>query len=129
MKMKQSDRPIVIRELMVKQNGLCPICGKDLTRTPSKNIVIDHDHQTGYVRAAVHRGCNGVEGKIKAYGIRWGKAKSIDGLARLFQRLVDYWTLHQEPQTDWIYYKHKTAAEKRAAYNAKRRRARANAKK
>ena len=126
-KMKQSDIPQVRQMLMNKQNGICPICGKDLTRTAAINQVIDHDHSTGYVRAVVHRGCNKVEGSVLNTIQRWGKAAHMTDVIGTCKRLVDFWTLHQLPQTDIVYYNYKTAAEKRAAYNAKRRRARKNA--
>ena len=127
MKMKQSEIPQVRKMLLNKQNGICPICGKDLTRTAAINQVIDHDHSTGYVRAVVHRGCNKVEGSVLNTIQRWGKAAHITDVIGTCKRLVDFWTLHQLPQTDIVYYNYKTAAEKRAAYNAKRRRARKNA--
>jgi len=129
MKMKQKDIPEIRKMLINKQNGICPICGKNLTRTAAINQVIDHDHKTGYVRAVVHRGCNKVEGSVINTIMRWGKAGSMTAVIETCQRLIDFWKLHSTPQTDIIYYGHKTAAEKRAAYNAKRRRARANAKK
>lgn len=128
-KCKQSDLPKIRQELIVKQNGLCPICGKDLTRTATKNLVVDHDHSTGVIRAVLHRGCNGLEGKVLRFLTTWGKAKGKHEVIETLKRLIKFWELHLTPQTDWIYYGHKTAAEKRAAYNAKRRRARANAKK
>jgi hypothetical protein len=120
-KFKQSDLPIIRRKLIAMQNGLCPVCGKDLTRTSNRNLVVDHDHDTGIVRAVMHRGCNGVEGKVKRLVSTWGKAKGIEQVILTLERLITFWRLHQTPQTEWIYYNHKTAAEKRAAYNKKRR--------
>ena len=126
-KMKQSELPMVKKMLIAKQNGLCPICGKDLTKTAPVNQVLDHDHVTGIVRAVLHRGCNKAEGSVKNLLTRWGKAESMVSVIATAERLAAFWKLHSEPQTDIIYYNHKTAAEKRAAYNAKRRRARKNA--
>jgi Zn-finger nucleic acid-binding protein len=127
-KMKQSEIPKVRKMLVAKQNGVCPICGRDLTRMNPVNVVIDHCHTTGYVRAAMCRGCNKVEGSVKNLLTRWGKAKSVTDMWMTLERLVKFWKVHSTPQTDIIYYGHKTAAEKRAAYNAKRRR-KANARK
>ena len=126
-KCKQSDLPQIKRELITKQNGLCPICGKDLTRCSPSNIVVDHDHTTGVIRAALHRGCNGLDGKILKLLTTWGKAKNKHDSIQTIKRLIQFWELHSTPQPDIIYFNHKTAAEKRAAYNAKRRRARKNA--
>ena len=128
MKMKQSDIPEIRKMLIAKQNGVCPICGKDLTRVSPVNQVVDHCHETGFVRAVVHRGCNKVEGSVLNTVRRWGKAGTMDEIISTMIRLVSFWELHATPQTDIIYYNHKTAAEKRAAYNAKRRRANKNAK-
>jgi hypothetical protein len=122
-KMKRTDIPKVRKELINKQNGLCPICGKDLTRTKPINQVIDHDHSTGLVRAVLHRGCNKVEGSILSTVTRWGKASSRVAAIATLRRLADYWEEHTKPQTEWIYYNHKTAAEKRVALNKKRRKA------
>ena len=127
MKMTRGDRPKVIKELMVKQNGLCPICGKDLTRVATSNLAVDHDHTTGVIRALIHKGCNGLEGKLLRLLRTWGKAKGQHEAIEILKRVIRFWELHSTPQTDIIYYNHKTAAEKRAAYNAKRRRVRENA--
>lgn len=126
-KMSKNELLDVKKMLLVKQNGLCPICGKDLSRTAPANQVLDHDHTTGVVRAVLHRGCNRVEGSVWNTIQRWGKAKGFLEVLGTMQRLIDFWKLHSTPQTDIIYYNHKTAAEKRAAYNAKRRRASKNA--
>jgi hypothetical protein len=127
-KMKRTEIPKIRSMLIAKQNGVCPICGRDLTRIKPINVVIDHDHNTGYVRAAMCRGCNKVEGSVNNLVTRWGKAKTIEQVISCLERLITFWQIHATPQTEWIYYNHKTAAEKRAAYNAKRRR-KANASK
>ena len=118
---------MVRKILIAKQNGVCPICGKDLTRVAPINQIIDHDHDTGYVRAVVHRGCNRVEGSVWNTIQRWGKASGFIEVLGTMQRLINFWNLHSTPQTDFIYYNHKTAAEKRAAYNTKKRRVRKDA--
>jgi hypothetical protein len=48
---------MLARETLYKsQNGICPICGKQL---PSLDkCAWDHDHETGEGRALLHRGCN-----------------------------------------------------------------------
>lgn len=127
MKMKQSDIPEIRKMLIAKQNGVCPICGKDLTRVATANLAVDHDHTTGVVRALMHKGCNGLEGKVLRFLTTWGKAKTKLEVIGTLKRLISFWELHSTPQTDWIYYNHKTAAEKRVAYNAKRRRAKKDA--
>ena len=119
--MTRADIPSVCKMLMEKQHGICPICGKDLTRALKVNVVIDHDHRTGIVRAAVHRGCNRVEGSVWSTVNRWGKATGLIQVKEILRRLITFWELHSKPQTDIIYYGHKTTAEKAAAYKKKRR--------
>lgn len=120
-KIKKSELPVIKRKLIVKQNGVCPICNKDLTRVTSINVVVDHDHKTGVIRAALHRGCNGVEGKVFKLVQTWGKASTLTGVIKVLENIIAFWNKHKTPQTEWIYYSHKTPAEKRAAYNKKRR--------
>lgn len=105
-KIKSSEVAGIKKGLVIKQGGVCPICGYDLTKTDPKNIVLDHDHATGVVRAALHRGCNRCEGVIFKAATTYGKARGVDGIASLMQRLIDFWKLHSEPQTNFIYYTH-----------------------
>lgn len=125
-KMKKTDIPEIRKMLVTQQHGICPICGGNLTRCLPRNVVIDHDHRTGIVRAALHRGCNKVEGSI-LYTIRhWGKAGTTTAVIQTLERLLAFWKLHSKPQTEWIYYGYKTEAEKRIALNKKRRKATKN---
>ncbi len=107
--------------LISKQSGICPICGKDITRTASNNVVVDHDHKTGIIRAALHRGCNGTEGKVYRVVQMWGKASTLAGVIQVLENLIKFWKKHKTPQTNLIYYSHKTPTEKRLAVNKKRR--------
>lgn len=120
-KFKRAELPKIKKELIKKQGGICPICKGDLTRALSKNIVVDHDHKTGIVRAAIHRGCNGLEGRILRLLTTWGKATTKAKVISTLENLLDFWSLHETPQTKWIYYSHKTETEKRLALNKKRR--------
>lgn len=61
-------RPCQVKEvrdkLIQRQGGLCAICGKPFTkRDPA---VLDHCHITGIIRDAIHRSCNGAEGRVRA---------------------------------------------------------------
>ena len=120
-KMKRTDIPEIRKMLVSKQHGACPICGGDLTRVAPVNVVIDHCHKTGIVRAALHRGCNKVEGSVLSTITRWGKATTLIQAIATLRRLADFWELHLTDQTGIIYYNHKTATEKRLALNKKRR--------
>lgn len=121
-KMKASSLQVVREELMRRQKGVCPVCKRSLRGTPTVNIVVDHDHTTGRVRAALHRGCNAGEGKIKKVLSTWCGASTRPAQKKFLQNLMDFWDLHDEPQTEWIHHTHKTATEKRLALNKKRRR-------
>lgn len=122
LKLKASEVAAYKQELMEKQKYKCPLCGGSLKAVTAVNRVLDHDHETGFCRAVVCRGCNGAEGKILGVISGYGKA----GNSRYHQiqwakNLVAYWETHQKPQTDRIYHKHKTAAEQREACNKKAR--------
>lgn len=121
-KLKTSEVAAYKQELMKRQGYKCPLCGGSLKAVTSVNRVLDHDHDTGFCRAVVCRGCNGAEGKILGVISGYGKA----GNNKYFQlkwleNLYNYWKLHQTPQTDKLYHKHQTEAEKREARNRKAR--------
>lgn len=66
------------KELIEKQNGLCPIC-----KQPNPNDV-DHDHETGAVRAVLHKECNLALGNIKEnFDYALGLAKFIQEHKRI----------------------------------------------
>jgi hypothetical protein len=53
--------PQDVAHLLVKQNGYCNDCGKDLERTDGKRSAawcIDHNHETGKVRGLICYSCN-----------------------------------------------------------------------
>lgn len=121
-KLKTSEVAAYKQELMEKQGYKCPLCGGSLKAVTPVNRVLDHDHDTGFCRAVVCRGCNGAEGKILGVISGYGKA----GNNKYFQlkwleNLYNYWKLHQTPQTDKLYHKHQTEAEKRESRNRKAR--------
>ena len=120
-KMKQAEIPKVRKELLEKQDWICPVCGQSMKSTLTRNIVIDHDHKTGVVRAALHRGCNKAEGSVMQTLQRWGKAKNLHEALKTAERLVMFWKLHETPQTEYIYYNHKTPEQKQEAAKKKRR--------
>ena len=105
---------------MKKQKGKCPICGEELL---PEEAVLDHDHVTGHIRAALHNGCNRWEGKTIQWAYRTKGTDYID----MVKRLARYWA--KDYSKNPIHPTHKTAEEKRLARNAKarkRRRAKKN---
>lgn len=63
-------------QLIIEQKGLCRLCGHPLPSDTSK-IHLDHDHETGHVRGALHSSCNRTEGKLKSVYRRMGGDPSI----------------------------------------------------
>lgn len=119
MKLKQSDLAKIKPQLVAEQNGLCIMCGEDLTRTKAVNQVIDHCHKTGFVRGVAHRGCNMLEGKIRNVMTRWGSCSTDQQIASKLSGFKEFF--ENPPKTEYIHPTHKTPAEKRAAQNKKAR--------
>lgn len=121
----------VAMKLAKEQGGVCLLCGGALDFSikgvKGDSVVVDHCHITGRIRGALHRSCNGGEGKVASAAGRWivGSMQSSADIANALRRVADY--LDREP-TDLIYYSHKTEEEAKAAQNAKRRRVRAQRK-
>ncbi|AGZ17747.1 endonuclease VII [Vibrio phage phi-A318] len=113
--------PNIKKELIRRQNGKCPITGRDLRSMTTTNVVVDHDHKSGVIRAALPRAINGLEGKLTNLCIRWGGCTSKRDIINMLRGMADYLELHQVPQTEWIHPEHLTPAEARAKRNAKAR--------
>lgn len=62
-RIKHAQIAAIREELLRRQNGLCAICGRSMTKADGP--VLDHDHDTGLVRCTVHRSCNAAEGKVR----------------------------------------------------------------
>lgn len=45
-------------EMLAKQNGLCAICGTDTPKGAGQRFHVDHDHNTGEIRALLCNSCN-----------------------------------------------------------------------
>jgi len=62
---------------MAVQNDACPICGEHIgfevrhDGDRRKDLVVDHDHDTGEVRGFVHRVCNTRPPQNGEAGRRW----------------------------------------------------------
>jgi hypothetical protein len=56
------------KELLIKQNGVCAICGQSETKVQHGKIqplTVDHNHETGKVRGLLCFNCNIAIGKLK----------------------------------------------------------------
>ncbi|ASP46275.1 endonuclease VII [Marinomonas phage CB5A] len=121
--------PNIRKELIKRQKGICPISGINLKAIAASNVVVDHDHETGIIRAALPRALNGLEGKLVNLCIRWGRCKSKRDIIQLLRSMADYLEHHLTPQTEWIHPTHLTPLQKRAKANEAARKRRAAKKK
>lgn len=108
-------------ELLVKQGGRCAICKLPCSEAQA---VLDHDHSSGAIRAALHRGCNALLGKIENNHKRYG-VPSVHAFAN---GVAAYLTQHTFNITGLLHPTHRSEDEKRLARNAKARKARATLK-
>lgn len=73
------------KRLLEEQQGLCALCGRHLKEDES---TLDHCHDTGHIRGALHRECNRAEGQISSRIVRCRKADRV-----LFAtNLARYWS-------------------------------------
>jgi hypothetical protein len=122
-KLTATQVPVIVKQLVAKQGNKCAICGHHFT--VRDGAVLDHDHDTGFIRGAIHRSCNQAEGKVKVVGQRGHKGVSsydyIIGLGKYLEH-------HKVPKYNFIYPTHKTDDELRVIKNRKAREARAKRK-
>lgn len=73
--------------LQQQQMNICPLCQRQI-----KDPCLDHDHDTGYVRAVTCRTCNAAEGSIKKTLIRSGLVNMLgkDGALEFLEQLIAY---------------------------------------
>lgn len=118
----------ITMKLAKEQGGNCLLCGKPLDFSikgaKGDSVVCDHDHNTGRIRGALHRSCNGGEGKVASACGRWivGSMGSSAAIANALRNMADY--LDREP-TEYIYPTHLTDEEKKLKAAAKARKQRA----
>jgi len=108
-------------KLKKEQQGKCPLCGRPL----GDDIVLDHDHATGDVRAVLHRWCNVVLGKVENWTRRTGR--DVDPLPFLAS-VHDYLQHHAAHPSGLKYPTYRTDDEKREIRCARARAARRKAK-
>lgn len=109
---------------MERQSRRCALCGESFKKYDGP--CLDHDHKTGYIRAALHVSCNGAEGKVKRVAQRGHKGVSTD---RYLIGLGKYLDHHSKPRINLIHPDHQTPDQQRLARNKKAREARARKKK
>ena len=111
-------RPFAMR-LLQQQGNVCALCGLPIDLKEKGALVLDHAHDTGQVRGALHRSCNAAEGKVANAAGRWGaKSMDYDKIIPWLENLVAYL---KQPAHDVIYPTYKTADELRVQRNTKER--------
>lgn len=106
----------VLADIVKKQGRVCAICKQPFTRWDVP--VLDHCHDTGFIRGAVHNSCNGTEGRIKKVAQRGHKGvSSVDYVIGLGK----YLEMRRDNPIPILHPEHKTPDEKRLERNAKAR--------
>lgn len=108
--------PVILKQLVAKQSNKCAICGHHFN--PRDYAVLDHDHESGAIRGAIHNSCNGTEGKVKVVAKRGHKGVSS---AAYLIGLGKYLEFHKTPKYAYLHPSHKTEDEKRLERNAQAR--------
>lgn len=121
MKLKSSLVKSTRLQLLEAQGYTCAICKLPCTEDQA---VLDHNHEHGYVRAVLHRGCNAFEGKILSMAKRMG----VKDVNNFLVGMMEYHQKHAVDQTGLIHPTHFTPEEKAERRKAKAKRARAKAK-
>lgn len=85
------------------------------------NAVLDHDHRTGAVRAAIHRGCNSLLGKLENNAARYG----VRDIGVFANGVAQYLRAHMTNVTGLLHPTHKSEDEKRELRNKRARATRA----
>lgn len=91
-----------IRSHLLKiQGGLCPLCSMPIQ---TDQAVLDHCHQTGQVRAVLHRNCNQLESKVRGLFKRFGGQHQPQQLLTNLMRLwygLQHPFLHPDHMTEY----------------------------
>lgn len=115
-RLKSSEVSIVKKTLYDRQKGICPLCE---TKIPALvNACLDHDHDTGLIRAVLCRNCNGIEGKIKNLVRRARRGMEPKNY---LGKVIMYWMHHETDRTGLYHPTHKTEDERREIRNRKAR--------
>lgn len=117
-RLKQSEIAPTREALLARQGGVCGLTHYPLS---SEKAVLDHDHATGHVRAAVHRGANSLLGKIENNYKRYGM--TLPEVIALGKNLGAYLTKNYGDMP--LHPTHKSEDEKRIARNTRARKTRA----
>lgn len=116
-RLKTTEVARVRNELLASQGGSCALCKLPCS---ASQAVLDHDHSSGAVRAALHRGCNALLGKVENNAARYG----VKSVAAFGVGLGAYLNRHTVNITGLLHPSYKTEDEKRELRNKRARAAR-----
>lgn len=92
------------RKLWIEQGKRCAICQKPIDLSIKGEGVLDHDHDTGWIRGLLHRSCNAAEGKVANAAAQWGaKSTQYPEIITWLNNLLDYYS---QPHKPFIYPYH-----------------------
>ena len=111
-RIKQSEIKKYRLELVKAQDNRCTLCGGLFVPAGVKEPVLDHDHVTGAIRAALCRNCNAMEGKVFNCARR---SKGTGTPSEWLRRVCSYWKEHAINPRQVLHPSHKTKEEKIAA--------------
>ncbi len=118
-KLKRSELKGYTIKLHKANNSICPLCEREMS---VDQMVADHDHETGAIRDALCRNCNGLEGLAAGNG-RHPHPKDGCGKIQWAKNLAKYWEYHEANPKSVIYPSHLTPQEKIIANKKKRAKA------
>ena len=99
------------------------MCSTDLSNSNTKNIHLDHDHETGLIRSVLCARCNRIQGKVEKLYNRYTPkdVKSDTDKRKFYKGLLSYLDIIS---TNYIHPIHKTDDEKRILRNKRARKKR-----
>ena len=118
-KLKRSELKGYTVKLYKANDCMCPLCERPMDISA---MVADHDHDTGLIRDAICRNCNGLEGLAAGNGRHPHPKDGVDKI-QWAKNLVKYWEKHEANPSKVIYPSHLTPAEKVIANKKKRAKA------
>jgi len=118
-KLKRSELKGYTIKLHKANDNVCPLCEREMS---TDQIVADHDHESGAIRDAICRNCNGLEGLAAGNG-RHPHPKDGCGKIQWARNLAKYWEHHEANPKPIIYPSHLTPQEKIIANKKKRAKA------
>lgn len=102
--LKPKEIACVRLRMLKEQKYKCPLCGN---RIRKNDAALDHDHDTGRVRAVLHRNCNSIEGRIK----HWARRSGVNH-ADFVNAVTRYWAVDYSHNP--VHCSHRTDNQKRA---------------